>query len=405
MIYQTYQAQVDLLGPGRALSGWVAHALGGPDADTPHTPWFRRVAALNQLLANVRLTHVRPSFGITTTRVGNQEVAVTEEPVLVRPFGTLLRFKKDIQSEQTRVLLVSPMSGHFATLLRNTVETMLPDHDVYITDWHNPRSVPLSDGNFDFDDFIDHVIGFIETMGPGAHVVAVCQPSVAVLAAAALMAQEENPAQPRSMTLMAGPIDTRVGPTKVDELAMQHSIEWFERNLIGWVPLRYRGGMRRVYPGFVQLTSFMSMNLERHLKAHRDLYDHLVKGEIEKAAVIRDFYDEYFAVMDLPADFYLETVSKVFQEHLLPLGRLTSRGEPVEPRAIRRTALLTVEGERDDICAVGQTLAAQELCSGIRPYMKRHYVQAGVGHYGVFSGRRWQTQIYPIVRNFILANS
>ena len=405
MIYQAYQLRVDLLGPGRALSGWLAQALGGPSAETPHTPWFRRVAALNRLLANVRLTHARPPFGITTTRVGNQEVAVTEEAVQVRPFGTLLRFKKDIQSEQTRVLLVSPMSGHFATLLRNTVETMLPEHDVYITDWHNARNVPLSDGKFDFDDFIDHVIGFIETMGPGAHVIAVCQPSVAVLVAAALMAQEGNPAQPRSMTLMAGPIDTRVSPTKVNELAQRHSIDWFERNLIGWVPLRYRGGLRRVYPGFVQLTSFMSMNLERHMKAHRDLYDHLVKGEIEKAAVIRDFYDEYFAVMDLPADFFLQTVSRVFQEHLLPRGRLTSRGEPVEPRAIRRTALLTVEGERDDICAVGQTLAAQELCSGIRPYMKRHYVQAGVGHYGVFAGRRWQTQIYPIVRNFILANS
>jgi len=405
MIYQAYQAQVDVLGPTRALSGMVAAALGGPAPEAPRTPLLRNVAALNQLLANVRLTHERPSYGIETVRVGNQEVAVTEQPVQVRPFGTLLRFKKDVQTEQTRVLLVAPMSGHFATLLRNTVETLLPDHDVYITDWHNARSVSLSDGNFDFDDFIDHVIGFIETLGPGAHVIAVCQPSVAVLAAAALMAQEENPAQPRSMTLMAGPIDTRVSPTKVNELAMQHPIEWFERNLIGWVPLRYRGAMRRVYPGFVQLASFMSMNLERHLKAHRDLYDHLVKGETEKAEAISKFYDEYFAVMDLPADFYLQTVSAVFQEHLLPLGKLLSRGELVEPRAIRRTALLTVEGERDDICAVGQTLAAQELCSGIRPYMKRHYVQAGVGHYGVFAGRRWQTQIYPIVRNFILANS
>jgi polyhydroxyalkanoate depolymerase len=405
MIYQAYQAHVDLLGPGRALSGFVAAALGGPAPERPRLPWLRNVAALNQLLANVRLTHARPDFGIRSVRVGNQEVAVTEEPTLVRPFGTLLRFKKDVQTEQTRVLLVAPMSGHFATLLRNTVEVLLPEHDVYITDWHNAQSVPLSAGNFTFDDFIDHVIGFIETLGPGAHVIAVCQPSVAVLAAAALMAQEGNPAQPRSMTLMAGPIDTRVSPTKVNELALQHPIEWFERKLIAWVPIRYRGALRRVYPGFVQLTSFMSMNLERHLKAHRDLYDHLVKGEIEKAEAIRTFYEEYFAVMDLPADFYLETVSRVFQEHLLPLGKLTSRGEPVEPRAIRRTALLTIEGERDDICAVGQTLAAQELCSGIRPYMKRHYVQAGVGHYGVFAGRRWQTQIYPIVRNFILANA
>jgi poly(3-hydroxybutyrate) depolymerase len=405
MIYQAYQARADILRPVRAMAGLAAAALGGPAPDAPRLPWLRNIAAGHQLLANVQLTHTRPAFGISRIRCGNDEVAVVEEAVQVRPFGTLLRFKKDIQAEQTRVLLVAPMSGHFATLLRGTVETLLPEHDVYITDWHNARNVPLRHGAFDFDDFIDHVIGFIETLGQGAHVIAVCQPSVAVLAAVALMAQESNPAQPRSMTLMAGPIDTRVNPTKVNELASERPIEWFERNLIGSVPLRYRGALRRVYPGFVQLASFMSMNLERHIKAHNDLYDHLVKGETEKAEAIRSFYEEYFAVMDLPAEFYLQTVNKVFQQHLLPLGKLTSRGEPVEPRAIRRTALLTVEGERDDICAVGQTLAAQELCSNVRPYMRRHYVQAGVGHYGVFNGRRWQTQIYPIVRNFILAAS
>ncbi len=368
--------------------------------------WLRNLAAIHQLLANTRLSHRRPAFGITRVAVGNREVAVREEVVQVRPFGTLLRFAKDgVTTEQPRVLLIAPMSGHFATLLRGTVETMLPEHDVFVTDWHNARSVSLLQGRFDLDDFIDHVIGFIETLGPGTHVVAVCQPAAALLAAVALMAQENNPAQPRSMTLMAGPIDTRVNPTKVNELAQQHSMDWFERRLIDLVPLRYPGAMRRVYPGFVQLTSFMAMNAERHLKAHRDLYEHMTKGETSKADAIRTFYDEYFAVMDLPAEFYLQTVRAVFQDHLLALGRFESRGIPVEPRAIRRTALLTVEGEKDDICAVGQTLAAQDLCSGIRPYMRRHYVQVGAGHYGVFNGRRWQTQIYPILRNFILASA
>jgi poly(3-hydroxybutyrate) depolymerase len=405
MIYQAYQARADLLAPMRALAGMTAGALGLPIPGLAANPLLRNWAAVHQLLAEVRLTHERPAFGITHVRVGNAEVAVRETAVQTRPFGTLLRFEKDVMVEQPRVLLVAPMSGHFATLLRNTVETMLPEHDVYITDWHNARNVPLWHGRFDLDDYIDHVIGFIETLGPGTHVVAVCQPSNAVLAAVALMAQESNPAQPRSMTLMAGPIDTRVNPTKVNELAQQHSIEWFEHRLIGIVPLRYPGALRRVFPGFVQLTSFLSMNLDRHLKAHRDLYDHLVKGETAKAETIRAFYEEYFAVMDLPAEFYLQTVRTVFQEHLLALGRFESRGIRVEPRAIRRTALLTVEGEKDDICAVGQTLAAQELCSGIRPYMRRHYVQTGVGHYGVFAGRRWQTQIYPILRNFILASA
>jgi len=406
MLYQFYQARADILAPMRAWAGMTATALGLPLPGLATNPLVRNVAAVQQLLAQVKLTHERPPFGIATVRVGNRDVPVREVAVAERPFGTLLRFEKeDIAVEQPRVLLIAPMSGHFATLLRATVETMLPDHDVYITDWHNARNVALWHGRFDFDDFIDHVIGFIETLGPGTHVVAVCQPSNAVLAAVALMAQESNPAQPRSMTLMAGPIDTRVNPTKVNELAQQHSIEWFENHLIGLVPVRYPGALRRVYPGFVQLVSFLSMNLERHLKAHRDQYDYLVEGETEKAETIRAFYEEYFAVMDLPAEFYLETVRVVFQEHLLALGRLESRGIPIEPRAIRRTALLTVEGEKDDICAVGQTLAAQDLCSGIRPYRRRHYVQAGVGHYGVFAGRRWQNQIYPILRNFILASA
>ena len=299
---------------------------------------------------------------------------------------------------------MAPLSGHFATLLRNTVRTLLPDHDVYITDWHNARDVPLEAGAFGFDDYVDYLIKFMEKLGPGAHLVAVCQPCVQALAAVAVMAADGNPAQPSSMTLMAGPIDTRVNPTKVNKLATSKPMSWFERNLIARVPWKYPGAGRMVYPGFVQLTAFVSMNVNRHYNAHQELYEHLRNGEHEKAQVIKSFYDEYFAVLDLAAEFYLETVSWVFQESRLPKGELTFKGQPVELKAIRKTAMLTVEGERDDICALGQTAAAHDLCTGLRPHMKRHHMQAGVGHYGVFSGRKWEGQIYPIVRNLILAS-
>jgi polyhydroxyalkanoate depolymerase len=365
---------------------------------------LRSLTAAYELIARAGLTHVRPPYGITSIAAGNREVAVTEEAVAKTPFGTLLRFKKDIEAPQPRVLVVAPLSGHFATLLRSLVHTLLPEHDVCITDWHNARDASTSEGQFGFDDYVEHIMQWLEAMGPGTHVVAVCQPCVQVLAAAAVMAEAGNPAQPRSMTLMAGPIDTRINPTKVNELATSKPIEWFEKNLIAEVPARYPGGGRRVYPGFVQLAAFMSMNIDRHRKAHMDLYDALAKGDLEKANVTKAFYDEYFAVLDLTAEFYLETVSWVFQEARLAKGELTYRGRPVDPKAIRRTALLTVEGERDDICSMGQTSAAHDLCKSLKPYMKRHHMQAGVGHYGVFSGRRWETQVYPIVRNMILAN-
>jgi poly(3-hydroxybutyrate) depolymerase len=300
------------------------------------------------------------------------------------------------------VLVIAPLSGHFATLLRATVRTMLPEHDVFITDWHNARDVPLEAGRFGFDDYVAHIVRFLEKIGPGAHMVAVCQPCVQALVAAAVMAQDNNPAQPRSMTLMAGPIDTRINPTKVNELAKGKDIAWFEKNLIARVPGRYDGGGRKVYPGFVQLAAFMSMNIDRHLKAHQELYENLRKGDDEKAAQTKAFYDEYFAVLDLTAEFYLETVKIVFQDHVLPLGELTYRDSKIEPKAIKRTMLFTVEGEKDDICAVGQTLAAHDLCTSLRPYRKRHHMQAGVGHYGVFAGRTWQNQIYPMVKNVIL---
>jgi poly(3-hydroxybutyrate) depolymerase len=404
MLYQAYQAHSDVMSPVRMLAQSAMKAIGQPLVGISNNAALRNLTAAYELIARAGLTHVRPPFDIGPVKVGNREVEVREELAEATPFAQLLHFKKDIDQAQPRVLLVAPLSGHFATLLRATAHTMLAEHDVYITDWINARDVPLADGSFGFDDYIGHVIHFLEVIGPGAHVIAVCQPCVAALIAAAVMAQSGNDALPRSMTLMAGPIDTRINPTKVNKLAASKPIEWFERNLIATVPMRYRGAFRRVYPGFVQLAGFMSMNIDRHVKAHRELYDNLVKGEIEKAQATKRFYDEYFAVLDLTAEFYLETVRRVFQEHALPRGAIAWQGGKVEPRAIRRTMLLTVEGEKDDICAVGQTAAAHDLCTGLRPYLKRHHMQAGVGHYGVFSGRRWENQIYPIVRNVILAS-
>jgi len=404
MLYQAYQAHTDIMIPVRSWAGTALDAIGQPLAGIVDNAVLRNLTAAYELIARAGLSHARPAFGIDRTTIGNREVAVREHAALTTPFGTLLHFKKEIDTPQPRVLLVAPLSGHFATLLRGTVRTMLPEHDVYVTDWHNVRDVALAHGRFGFDEYIEYLIRYLEAIGPGAHVVAVCQPCVAVLVAAAVMAQAGNAAQPRSMTLMAGPIDTRVNPTKVNELANSKPIAWFEQNLIATVPLRYPGAFRRVYPGFVQLAAFMSMNIERHVKAHRELYDNIAKGEHEKAQVTKAFYDEYFAVLDLTAEFYLETVRLVFQEHALAVGSLEWRGERVEPRAIKRTMLLTVEGERDDICAVGQTVAAHDLCSGLRPYLKRHHMQPGVGHYGVFSGNRWTNQIYPLVKNVILAS-
>jgi poly(3-hydroxybutyrate) depolymerase len=406
MFYQMYQAQADVLGPFRTAaelwSGWLGKQV---TAMVGVEMVRRRMAASFELAARTAITHVRPSFGIDEIRVGHLKVAVREEIVHATPFASLLHFAKDTRVAQPKLLVVAPMSGHFSTLLRGTVRTLLSDNDVYVTDWRNARDVAPADGSFGFDDFTDHVIRFLEILGPGSHVMGVCQPTVAVLSAVAVMAQANNPAQPRSMTLMAGPIDTRINPTVVNKLAKENPLAWFENNLISTVPARYIGAGRRVYPGFVQLMAFMSMNKERHEKAHRDFFDNLVEGNEEKVAAHRQFYDEYLAVMDLPAEFYLETVAKIFQEHDLPLGRLTFRGQLIEPRAIRRTALFTVEGEMDDICAIGQTMAALDLCTGLRPEMKRHHLQTGAGHYGVFNGRRWAGEIYPQIREVIQANA
>lgn len=402
MLYELYQAQADFLLPLRAYARTAQAALGWVNGEASHA-LMRRFTAGLELTDRFTLTHERPDFGIRQVMSGNEKVAVREEAAVTTPFGTLLHFAKAQDAAQPRVMIVAPLSGHFSTLLRNTVETMLQDHDVYITDWTNARDIPASAGRFGFADYVEHLIQFLEFLGPGAHVLAVCQPCVQVLTAVSLMAADKHPCQPRSMTLMGGPIDVRQSPTTVNALAFDQPYEWFEKNLIATVPFRYRGAGRRVYPGFVQLNAFMQMNMDRHIDQHRKLFLHLANGEIDEAEKIKEFYDEYFAVLDLPAEFYLETVRIVFQEAQLAAGTLTHRSRAVEPSKIKRTTLLTVEGERDDVCGLGQTAAAHDLCTALRPYMKRHHLQTGVGHYGLFSGRRWETQIYPIVRNVILA--
>ena len=406
MLYEAYQLQDDLLAPLRSVArslgrgieraGDVAGRGGGEAVGRP-------LAATLELLSRFELSHVRPAFGIDAVTVAGRAVPVSVEVALDLPFGKLLHFFKDTDTAQPRVLLVAPLSGHFSTLLRATVHTMLRDHDVYVTDWANARDVPTGAGGFGVDDYVDYLIRFLDRIGPGAHVLAVCQPCVQTLVAVAVMSQDDHPATPRSMTLMAGPIDPRESPTEVNEFAVAKSLAWFENSVIGSVPWRYAGGGRRVYPGFVQLAAFMAMNMERHRAAHRRLWRHVAAGEQAEAATIRTFYDEYFAVLDLTEEFYLETIERIFQKAELATGTCTFRGRAVDPGAIRKTALLTVEGGRDDICALGQTAAAHDLCRSLRPHLKRHHLQANVGHYGVFAGRRWEREIYPVVRNMILA--
>ena len=402
MLYQAYQFQSDLISPLRLTAQHLGASLW---LQKTERTVVRKVAAACDVLSRLRLTHTRPPYNIHSVTVGEREIPVVEETVLSLPFGTLLRFRKTDTDlpEQPKVLLAAPLSGHFATLLRETAKTLLQDHDVYITDWHNARDVSLLHGGFSLDDYISYMIAFTEAVGEGSHLVAVCQPCVAALAATAVMAEDDNPAQPRSLTLMAGPVDCRVNPTEVNKLATSKPIEWFEKNLISHVPLPHAGFMRRVYPGFVQLTAFMSMNPDRHKQSFRNIYDHLLAGRTEEAGVIQDFYEEYLAVNDLPAEFYLETVEKVFQTYDLARGELMVNGRRVDCGAIRRTPLMTVEGERDDICSVGQTVAAHDLCTSVRPYLKTHHIQTGVGHYGVFSGRKWNQQIYPRVRDHVHA--
>jgi poly(3-hydroxybutyrate) depolymerase len=405
LLYQLYEAQQAALYPLRVTAGLTAAAIECLPERWSGTRLARLQAAWCQMIVDTRITHTRPSFGIDKVLTGAGPTAVCEEPVLSTPFARLIRFSKGTTKEEPRVLIVAPLSGHFSTLMRETVRTMLADHDVYLAEWVNAREIPLDAGPFGLDDYIGHLVEFLEALGPGTHVMAVCQPGPAALAATAILAARDSPCQPRSLTLMASPIDTSVSPTAVNQLAMDRPLSWFSDHVVMPVPWGHPGCGRLVYPGFLQLAGFLSMNVERHLDRHSALYWNLVKGEWDDALAIREFYDEYFAVLDMDAGYYLDTVDRVFQRNLLAQGELIWRGQPVDPGAIRATALMTVEGERDDICGMGQTLAAHDLMTSVPPRNKRHHLQVGVGHYGVFSGSRWQQETYPKVQEFILASA
>jgi poly(3-hydroxybutyrate) depolymerase len=403
MLYQAYEFQRQLANPVRLWANALEQAYSSPYNPLSDTWFGKSMAASAEIVARLTQNYGKPEFGLKTTLIDNAAVEVNEEILLRKPFCDLLHFHRDTSRRDPKVLVVAPMSGHFATLLRGTVEALLPEHDVHITDWKDARDVPLAAGNFSLDDYIDYIIAFCRYLGPDVHVIAVCQPSVPVMAAAALMAEAKDPRQPKSLTLMGGPIDTRQSPTVPNDLAMRNSMMWFRQNVISTVPLGYPGAMRRVYPGFLQLTSFISMNLDRHMNAHMRQFEHLVKGDDDSADGHRAFYDEYLAVMDLSAEFYLQTIEVVFKEHLLPRGEWVSRDRRINPAAIE-TALMTVEGELDDISGLGQTKAAHALTPNIPGARHVHWEQPRVGHYGIFNGRKWREQIMPRVRAFIREN-
>ncbi|MBS3649686.1 polyhydroxyalkanoate depolymerase [Pseudaminobacter sp. 19-2017] len=404
MFYQLYELNHAGMQPFRAFADAVKLFYSNPMNPLSHTPVGRSLAAGAELFERTTRRYAKPAFGIEKTVVDWKEVAVSEKVVWSRPFCRLLHFVRDLpagRAADPKLLIVAPISGHYATLLRGTVEAMLPHADVYITDWTDARMVPLSDGRFDLDDYIDYLIAMLHRLGPNTHVMGVCQPSVPVLAAAALMEARGDKFAPATMTLMGGPIDTRRNPTAVNTLAQEKGIDWFRENVIMQVPWPNPGFMRDVYPGFLQLSGFMGMNLDRHITAHREFFMHLVKNDGDSAEKHRDFYDEYLAVMDLTAEFYLQTVDTVFVRHALPKGEMTHRGVPVDPAAIRNVALFTIEGEKDDISGLGQTQAAHDLCVNIPKDMRAHYVQPAVGHYGVFNGSRFRSEIVPRITDFI----
>jgi len=403
VLYQLYDWQRAALEPWLAVAKAANSFFGHPVSPLAYLPGSRNVAAAFDLVGRLTQRYERPEFGIAKVRVGSREFAVREVFEVARPFCRLLHFTKPGAPPQPKVLVFAPLSGHFATLLRDTVRTLLPDHDVWITDWIDAKEVPLAEGPFHFDDYVDYVRDFLRHVGPAAHAISVCQPTVPVLAGVSLMAAAGE-ATPRSLTMMGGPIDTRASPTAVNDFALYRPLSWFESKVIQRVPMRYPGFMRRVYPGFLQFAGFVAMNPDRHVESHVQYYRHLVRGDGESAQSHRRFYDEYNAVMDLPAEYYLETVERVFHEHLLPRGRLAVRGERVRPEAIRRSALFTIEGEADDISGPGQTRAAHALCKGIPARAREHYLAPDVGHYGIFSGRKFRETVYPRIRDFIARN-
>ena len=406
--YELYELNHAAVAPWRAYADATRLAFQNPLNPLSETPFGRSVAAAAELFERTTRRYGKPEFGIVETEVNGRTVPVAEKVVWQKPFCTLLHFERALPKDRPadpKVLIVAPLSGHYATLLRGTVAAMLPEHDVFVTDWADARMVPVAAGSFDLDDYIDYAVEMLCVLGPGAHVMAVCQPSVPVLAAVALMSEDRDPNLPATMILMGGAIDTRLAPTAVNTMAHERGADWFRKNTIMTVPYPHRGFMRQVYPGFLQLSGFMSLNFNRHVSAHQEFYNHLVDGDGDSAEKHRDFYDEYLAVMDLTAEFYLQTVETVFVNHLLPKGEMTHRGRPVRPEAIRETALFTVEGERDDISGVGQTQAAHALCVNIPDTGKQHYLALGVGHYGVFNGSRFRAEIQPRIAAFVRKHS
>jgi poly(3-hydroxybutyrate) depolymerase len=404
-LYWLYEWGQAALNPSRALADVTRLYFKNPLNPLAHTTFGKSIAATAEIYERAVRRYAKPEWRIDSTTVGGERVPVHVTTVWERPFCRLLHFERVFEHpprhKQPKVLIVAPMSGHYPTLLRGTVEAFLPQHDVYITEWVDARMVPLSQGRFDLDDYIDYVISMLHRLGGDCHVIAVCQPSVPVLAAVALMEAKDDPYVPNSMILMGGPIDTREKPTAVNRLAEERGIDWFRRNVIARVPFPHPGFMREVYPGFLQLTGFISMNLDRHLDAHRQMFENLVSGDGDSADRHREFYDEYLAVMDLAAEFYLQTVETVFIRHALPKGEMTHRGTKVDPSKIHRVALLTIEGEHDDISGLGQTQAAHRLCTNIPADKKAHYMQPSVGHYGVFNGSRFRAEIAPRISDFI----
>ena len=406
LLYTAYTANRALTAPSRVGSGITLKLLESRPA-AMRTPVGRHLAAISSVIAGTQLTHTRPDFAHGTPFVDGDGNPIADTVVDSTPFASLVRFApatpEDAAAPATprpRVLLLAPLSGHFATMLEPTIRTMVTDHDVYITDWRNARDVPVEEGRFGLDEFVDHVVRFMRVVGPGSHMMAVCQPCVPAVMATAVLARDNDAAQPLSLVLMAGPIDTRANPTRINKLAYKQSLTQYRR-MLTTVPRQYRGGGRAVYPGFLQIGGFISLNARRHLDSRREIYRSYARGEGQSSQRTRTFYDEYFAVLDMPAEFYLETIERIFQDDLLAKGEMTHHGRTVDPSAITRTALLTVEAERDDMCAVGQTAAAHDLFTGIAPELKRSYVQAGVGHYGIFAGSRWSAETYPVVREFI----
>jgi poly(3-hydroxybutyrate) depolymerase len=404
MLYDAYEMQRSLLAGASTLANIGAGWMTNPANPFAYSQMGPIVASALDVFAHASAPRGKPEFGIERAIVGGKTVAVREEIVLRKPFGQLKRFHRLGIKDGPKLLIVAPMSGHYATLLRGTVDRMIPGHDVYITDWRDAKLVPLADGSFGLDDYVDYLIQFLEHIGPGAHMLAVCQPSVPAYAAAALMSADKHPCRPKSLTLMGGPIDTRKAPTAVNTLATQRPFAWFEHNVVATVPYLYPGGGRKVYPGFLQLAGFMAMNLGEHLTSHWEMFKHLVQGDGESAENTKDFYDEYRAVCDMTAEFYLQTVDAVFQRHLLPKGQMMHRGRRVDPRAIADVALLAIEGERDDISGIGQTKAALTLASNLPAPMKHYHMAKDVGHYGIFNGSKWRTRIAPVVEQWIAAH-